>query len=180
MNETRTTPALAAVHWAVVLLSNVFHLTRWFWFVRQVPVFKETAQQPGRMQTASGGGKGELGPSSQRNNDKLIFKDFPSNNTAITKSKYSRFTTKKKKKKKTEKPITSQLTWQVHVKAATTLKRKASFCFTTCKRIVALQGQQKQLDSQKCTTTMRSLDTWLRRVNLTEFNRWQQLHSYTY
>lgn len=40
---------------------------------------------------------------------------------------------KRKKEKKTEKPITSQLTWQVYVKAATTLKRKASFCFTTSK-----------------------------------------------
>lgn len=28
-------------------------------------------------------------------------------------------------------PITSQLPWQVNVKAATPLKRKASFCFTT-------------------------------------------------
>lgn len=131
--------------------------------------YQETAQQPDQMQTASGGGQvGEkLGPFNQRNNDKLLldfaFKQYSNHKIKVQPVYY-------KKRKKQKKQITSQLTWQESVKAATRLKRKAFFCFTTCKNICAPQGHQKQLENQKCTTTMRNLDTRLRRVNLTEFS----------
>ena len=62
------------------------------------PSYQKTAQQPGRMQTASGGGgvKSLVLLSKKKRKDKLI-KIFPSYDTATTKSKYSRFTTNKKK-----------------------------------------------------------------------------------
>ena len=70
-------------------------------------------------------------------------------------------------KERTEKLITSPLTWQVNVKAATPLKKeKLNFVLQLAQiNVLPCTVTKKQLESQKCTTTMRNLDTQLRRAN---------------
>lgn len=95
-------------------------------------------------------------------------KCLPSNVTALTKSKYSRFTTQERTELQTA-PPTHPLTSHVDITAAASLKCKAPISLTVFpKTVLGPNDDQKQYGSRKCTTIIRR--------NLSDFHmfRWQK------